>query len=173
MDYRNIGDLAWREKDKKEKAPPKAAEELIASDLLANAAVRGSFRTRWGPLPATRHESTAIVDMHEEAFEEKGKHLLIPIGLSAVVLILYGIAFAREKPQIVESLKTLSPLFLAIVEATEEAVYNSMLKATTVSGRDGHTEEAIPIDKVMNICKKYNVLNWNTTLPSWKKGESQ
>jgi L-aminopeptidase/D-esterase-like protein len=37
----------------------------------------------------------------------------------------------------------LSPLFEATVEATEEAIYNSMLKATTVTG-NGHTVEALP-----------------------------
>jgi D-aminopeptidase len=60
----------------------------------------------------------------------------------------------------------LSPLFLAVVEATQEAVYNSLFRATTVIGRDGHKGEAIPIDKVMEICKKYNVLNWDKTLSS-------
>lgn len=39
----------------------------------------------------------------------------------------------------------LSPLFLATVEAVEEAVVNSLLKATTVAGRDGHTVEALPL----------------------------
>jgi len=42
-----------------------------------------------------------------------------------------------------------SPLFLATVEAVEEAVLNSILRATTVTGRDGNTREAIPIDAVV------------------------
>jgi D-aminopeptidase len=42
----------------------------------------------------------------------------------------------------------MSPLFLAAVEAVEEAVYNSLLKATTVTGHQGHVGEAIPVDKV-------------------------
>jgi D-aminopeptidase len=63
----------------------------------------------------------------------------------------------------------MSPLFLAVVEATEEAVYNSILKATTVKGRDGHTLEAVPVDKVIEICKKYGVLNWHQKLPPWGK----
>jgi len=41
----------------------------------------------------------------------------------------------------------LSPLFEAVLEATEEAVDNSLLRATTVTG-NGHTVEAIPIDKL-------------------------
>jgi D-aminopeptidase len=51
----------------------------------------------------------------------------------------------------------MSPLFLAVVEATEEAVYNSLLRATTVSGR-GHTIEALPLDKTVEILKKYGTI---------------
>jgi len=51
-----------------------------------------------------------------------------------------------------------SPLFLACVEATEEAVYNSLLRATTVVGRDGNRAEALPIDKTVEILRKYNAL---------------
>jgi len=47
-----------------------------------------------------------------------------------------------------------SPLFEAALEATEEAVYNSLLEATTVTG-NGRTVEAIPIDKVKEILAKY------------------
>jgi D-aminopeptidase len=47
-----------------------------------------------------------------------------------------------------------SPLFEAALEATEEAVYNSLLRATTVKGK-GTTVEAIPIDRVKEIFKKY------------------
>jgi D-aminopeptidase len=49
----------------------------------------------------------------------------------------------------------MSPLFEAVVEATEEAIYNSLFKATTVTGRDGHRVEALPIDKTVEILKKY------------------
>lgn len=59
----------------------------------------------------------------------------------------------------------MSPLFLAVVEATEEAVYNSMFKATTVSGRDGHTLEALPIEKTIKILEQYRVLNMKKKLP--------
>jgi D-aminopeptidase len=48
----------------------------------------------------------------------------------------------------------MSPLFLAVIEATEEAIYNSMFRATTMSG-NGHTVEALPIDKTIEILKKY------------------
>ena len=49
-----------------------------------------------------------------------------------------------------------SSLFEAVVEATEEAIYNSLFRATTVTG-SGRTIEAIPIDKVREILLRYNV----------------
>ena len=50
----------------------------------------------------------------------------------------------------------MSALFQAAVEATEEAIYNSMLRAVTVRAR-GRTVEALPIDRVREILRKYNV----------------
>lgn len=47
----------------------------------------------------------------------------------------------------------LSPLFQAVIEATEEAIYNSLLQATTVRGRDGHVAEAIPIEKLRTLLR--------------------
>src|SRR6185295_18474850 len=46
-----------------------------------------------------------------------------------------------------------SPLFEAVLEATEEAVYNSLFQATTVRSANG-TAEAIPIDRVRELLKK-------------------
>ena len=48
----------------------------------------------------------------------------------------------------------MSPLFQAVIEATEEAIINSLFRATTVTG-NGRTVEAIPVDKVREILKKY------------------
>jgi D-aminopeptidase len=53
--------------------------------------------------------------------------------------------------------EAMSPLFLAAIEATEEAVYNSMFRATTISG-NGHTVEALPIEKVKEILRKYGAI---------------
>ena len=49
-----------------------------------------------------------------------------------------------------------SPLFLATIEATEEAILNSLFAAETITGRDGHKVPSIPIDKILEIMKKYN-----------------
>ena len=58
----------------------------------------------------------------------------------------------------------MSPLFQAVAEATEEAIYNSLFKATTVSGHRG-TIEALPLDRTLEVLQKYNVLGWDETLP--------
>ena len=49
-----------------------------------------------------------------------------------------------------------SPLFGAVVEATEEAIYNSLFMATTVRSRSA-TVEAIPLDRVREVLRKYRV----------------
>ncbi|MDZ7738924.1 MAG: P1 family peptidase [Bacteroidales bacterium] len=51
---------------------------------------------------------------------------------------------------------SVSPLFLATIEATEEAILNSLFAAETMTGHDGHRVEKLPIDKVMEIMNKYN-----------------
>ena len=53
--------------------------------------------------------------------------------------------------------EAMSPLFLAVIEATEEAIYNSLFRATTTTGR-GHTVEALPIDRTLEILKRHNAL---------------
>jgi D-aminopeptidase len=50
----------------------------------------------------------------------------------------------------------MSGLFEGVVEATEEAIYNSLFEATTTKG-NGHTIEAIPLDKVKAVLAKYGV----------------
>jgi D-aminopeptidase len=51
----------------------------------------------------------------------------------------------------------MSPLFLAVIEATEEAIYNSMFRATTMTG-NGHTVQALPIDKTVEILREHRCI---------------
>jgi D-aminopeptidase len=51
----------------------------------------------------------------------------------------------------------MSSLFQATVEATEEAIYNSLFTATTVSSRGG-TVEALPVDEVVAILRSHRAL---------------
>lgn len=59
---------------------------------------------------------------------------------------------------------SMSPLFAATAEATEEAIYNAIFKATTVSSSRGELR-AVPIDQLMEILEKHNALNWDQTVP--------
>ncbi len=49
----------------------------------------------------------------------------------------------------------MSPLFMAVIEATEEAIYNSLFMAETMVGRDGNRVEKLPIAEVKKILKEY------------------
>ncbi|MGH7615431.1 MAG: P1 family peptidase [Gemmatimonadales bacterium] len=51
----------------------------------------------------------------------------------------------------------MSPLFEAVIEATEEAIYNSLLRAETVRGFRG-TAEALPIDATVAILRRHGVI---------------
>jgi D-aminopeptidase len=44
----------------------------------------------------------------------------------------------------------ISPLFWAAIEATEEAIANALVAAETMTGRDGHTAQAIPHDLLLS-----------------------
>ena len=89
----------------------------------------------------------------------------------------YAIIFstAREKSSEKKSFtrkeiknSSMNGLFMATVEATEEAIINSLFMAETVSRRYGKME-ALPVDETMKILKKYKALNWNKNLYPWKK----
>ena len=64
----------------------------------------------------------------------------------------YGIAFTTARELRQASGQEMSVLFLAVIEATEEAIYNSLLRATTVTG-NGRTVEALPLDAVRSRSK--------------------
>lgn len=64
-------------------------------------------------------------------------------------------ALTRNAPVMTND--AMSPLFLAVIEATEEAVYNSMFKATTITG-NGHTVEALPVEKTVEILKAHRLI---------------
>jgi len=57
-----------------------------------------------------------------------------------------GVSTISELPN-----RLMNPLFEAVIEATEEAIYNSMFRAETMSGRDGQRVEALPVDRLIPI----------------------
>ena len=48
----------------------------------------------------------------------------------------------------------MSPLFLAVIEATEEAIINSLFAAETMTGRNNHQVKALPLQEVLELMKK-------------------
>ena len=61
----------------------------------------------------------------------------------------------RDYPRIPNG--SMSPIFQAAIEATEEAILNSMFFATTVEGDRG-TVEAIPLDETLEVLRQYGVV---------------
>jgi D-aminopeptidase len=74
-------------------------------------------------------------------------------------------AGARE-PAAVRDLpnEATSGVFQAVAEATEEAILNSLFRATTTTG-SGMTVEALPIDRTLEVLRRYGALGWDRTLP--------
>ena len=53
---------------------------------------------------------------------------------------------------------SMSPLFLAVIEATEEAIYNSLFRAVTTTS-NGHTVDALPIERTVEILRRHNAIS--------------
>jgi D-aminopeptidase len=64
----------------------------------------------------------------------------------------------QDQPRTLLSNEGMSPLFEAVIEATEESIYNSMLRAHDVSGR-GHIAKALPLRETVDILKKYGAVS--------------
>jgi D-aminopeptidase len=63
-------------------------------------------------------------------------------------------AATAPQPRTVLPTESVSSLFEAVMDATEEAVYNSLLRATDTTG-SGRTVRALPIDELRAVLKKY------------------
>jgi D-aminopeptidase len=73
------------------------------------------------------------------------------------------VPYASETPTMTaETLRgdALNPLFLAVIEATEEAILNSLFRATTITGVDGHTIEALPVEDVRDRLAAAGILGY-------------
>ncbi len=81
---------------------------------------------------------------------------VIAFSSSQDVRITAGEALYRPKELL--SNDSMSPLFEAVIEATEEAIYNSMLRAHDVSG-NGHTIKALPLQETIELLKKHNAIS--------------
>ncbi|MFQ5776996.1 MAG: P1 family peptidase [Terriglobia bacterium] len=89
------------------------------------------------------------------AFSHGSGDYVIAFSVAESVRIAYRQTSPTAKATLLRD-SELSPLLQAVAEATEEAIYNSLLRATTVRGYAGHEAEALPLDEVRRILKKYN-----------------
>ncbi len=76
----------------------------------------------------------------------------------------------RSRAHVVEVLPNdlLSPLFEAVVEATEEAIYNSLFRAATTTGHRG-TVEALPLDRALRVLREHRALHHDRRLPPGRR----
>jgi D-aminopeptidase len=67
---------------------------------------------------------------------------------------------STERTQATTTLRNdaMSPLFMAVIEATEEAIINSLFAAETMTGKAGHSIKALPGEEVLKILKRYQVI---------------
>jgi D-aminopeptidase len=49
----------------------------------------------------------------------------------------------------------LTPMFYAVIEATEGAIVNALLSAETMTGRDGHTAHRLEHDRLLEVMERY------------------
>jgi D-aminopeptidase len=97
---------------------------------------------------------------HRE-LERLGRRALLGVGRTGSPMtngsgdFVVAFSTARGTPPLPND--ALSPLFEATVEATEEAIYNSLLRATTVRSARA-TVEALPLERVRSILKRYGAL---------------
>lgn len=75
------------------------------------------------------------------------------IAFSTQRVIRAGRQAITPRPALADEPRALAGMFEAVVEATEEAVVNALLRAETMIGRDGHMAEAIPIDPLREILR--------------------
>lgn len=69
----------------------------------------------------------------------------------------YAIAFTTSRSQKLLSNEAMSPLFQAVIEATEEAIYNSLFRAETTTA-NGRTAPALPIESTVELLRKHGML---------------
>jgi D-aminopeptidase len=71
------------------------------------------------------------------------------------------VAYEADSPTMTAEIlrgDALNPLFLAVIEATEEAILNSLFRATTVTGVEGRTAQALPIEAVRELLAAAGVI---------------
>jgi D-aminopeptidase len=85
-----------------------------------------------------------------------GDYVLAFSSAEAVRVEGRGDDMQREGPYLGNT--AMSGLFTAVMDATEEAILNSVLQAVTITGRDGNRSTAIPVDLLLEVCRDYRLI---------------
>ena len=135
---------------------------------------RGNVAQQDGSCMVIAATDAPLCSRNLERLAKRAMHGLVKCGSSGSTgsgdyAIAFSTAYTVPYDGPVEFLNeaAVSALFLAAQEASEEAVLNSMLKATTVVGRDEHCSRAIPLEHVIGICDRHDVLFAHSKLPPW------
>ena len=106
----------------------------------------------------------------DHAFGRVGAYSSNGSGDYVIIFSTANILSSNQKTIKREEMKNryMNGLFAATVEATEEAIINSLFMADVMDSKYGQIE-SLPIDETMKILKKYKALNWNEKLYPWKK----
>ena len=120
--------------------------------------------------PLANRNLKRMAERVSHAFGRVGAYSSNGSGDYAIIFSTYRPEYQDDKMISSKELKNslMNGLFMATVEATEEAIINSLFMAESISSKYGKSQ-ALPIDETMKILKKYKALNWNNKLYPWEK----
>ena len=120
--------------------------------------------------PLANRNLKRMAERVSHAFGRVGAYSSNGSGDYAIIFSTYRPEYHDDKMISSKELKNslMNGLFMATVEATEEAIIKSLFMAESIASKYGRSE-ALPIDETMKILKKYKALNWNKNLYPWKK----
>jgi len=151
IDGRRVGEILGRHAYRDETAPPAKAPAPPDSDEDAGSCM--IVLATDAPLDARNLErlaARAVMGLARTgSFMDNGSGDFV-IAFSTANLEPHD---PKERIRTIRILNNdaVSPLFLAAVESVEEAIINSLLRATAVTGHEGHSVDAIPIDRLRGI----------------------
>ena len=140
----------------------------VAGVPVGDSLARRGLRSAMAPFPTDRDGSVMIVvatDLPLAHRELERVALRTFMGLARTGSYMsygsgdYAIAFSVGEGTPVRDGRALSRAFEAVVEATEEAVVNSLFKATSVTGHGGRSMLALPIDEVVEILRAHGAIS--------------
>lgn len=143
QDYRN---LIRSTQTPKPKVGPKGDDGSCMIVLATNAPLNGRQLMRLAA------RATLALGKTGSSMHHTSGDYVIAFSTATSVRIPFKSKIVRNVERLHED--DMGPLFRATVDATEEALINSLLRATTVTGAGGRVVEAIPIDDVKAILKR-------------------